>query len=277
MIPTPILIDDTIRVYFGSTDDDMRGRIFYVELDAADPRNIVSDVMGPVLAPGGDGAFDVDGVVPIAMVPNGTALWLYYAGFQRRSDIPYTLLSGLAISTDGGRSFQRAQTEPVLPAIPTERFFRTASHVHRVGGSWSMWYIGGNEWIELEGKKLPLYGLKYATSEDGLTWSPPIDLVNPDRGSGQIGFGRPFVVETESGYRMYISVRSVKGYTLSHARSTDGLQWTDWEHDIIPAGEGWDSEMRCYAAPIAIEGNEYLLYNGNGYGRTGFGLAIRER
>jgi hypothetical protein len=141
-----------------------------------------------------------------------------------------------------------------------------------------MWYIGGNGWMEHEGKQFPIYGFRYTTSADGVTaWTPPIRLFEPDRGRGEIGFGRPFVIPAGSGYRMYISVRTVNGYTLSHATSQDGLRWTAWEHDILPAGDDWDSEMRCYAAPIALNGEEYLLYNGNGYGRTGFGLAIREQ
>ena len=164
----------------------------------------------------------------------------------------------------------------MLP-IATERYFRTAPSVLRTRLGWSMWYIGGNEWIEYQGKKLPVYGLRFTTSVDGLTWSHPIEVFEPDREIGQIGFGRPFVSEASSGFRMYISVRTVTGYTISHATSTDGLRWTDWQHDIIPAGDDWESEMRCYAAPIAIGGNEYVFYNGNGYGRTGFGVAIREK
>jgi hypothetical protein len=140
-----------------------------------------------------------------------------------------------------------------------------------------LWYIGGNAWIDHDGKKLPIYGFRHTTSDDGLTWSAPIELFEADPETGEIGFGRPFVMATGSGYRMYISVRTVKGYTLSHATSTDGLRWADWEHDIIPAGEDWDAEMRCFAGSIELGGEEYVLYNGNGYGRAGFGLAIREQ
>ena len=35
--------------------------------------------------------------------------------------------------------------------------------------------------------------------------------------------------------------------------------------------------MVCYPYVFDHAGNRYMLYNGNGYGRTGFGMAILER
>ena len=39
---------------------------------------------------------------------------------------------------------------------------------------------------------------------------------------------------------------------------------------------GWDSEMICYPYVFDRKGERYMLYNGNGYGKTGFGLAVLE-
>ena len=44
--------------------------------------------------------------------------------------------------------------------------------------------------------------------------------------------------------------------------------------DLSP--DGWDSEMIEYPAVFDHKGSRYMLYNGNDYGRTGFGLAILE-
>jgi hypothetical protein len=35
--------------------------------------------------------------------------------------------------------------------------------------------------------------------------------------------------------------------------------------------------MICYPAVFELNGNTYMLYNGNGYGKTGFGIAILEK
>jgi hypothetical protein len=46
---------------------------------------------------------------------------------------------------------------------------------------------------------------------------------------------------------------------------------------IDVSNTGWDSEMICYPCVFEHKGTKYMLYNGNGYGRTGFGLAVMEK
>ena len=56
---------------------------------------------------------------------------------------------------------------------------------------------------------------------------------------------------------------------------------TTWKRDDIAAGigvseEGWDSQMQCYPHTFAVDDKTYMLYNGNEFGRFGFGLAVLE-
>ena len=39
---------------------------------------------------------------------------------------------------------------------------------------------------------------------------------------------------------------------------------------------GWDSQMQAYPAVVTAGGRTYLFYNGNDYGREGFGYAELE-
>jgi hypothetical protein len=48
----------------------------------------------------------------------------------------------------------------------------------------------------------------------------------------------------------------------------------DAEAGIDVSSEGWDSEMVAYPWVGDIGGARRMLYNGNGYGRTGIGQAI---
>ena len=41
-----------------------------------------------------------------------------------------------------------------------------------------------------------------------------------------------------------------------------------------PAAEGWDCDMTAYPAVYEQAGRLYLLYNGNGFGQSGFGYAV---
>ena len=79
---------------------------------------------------------------------------------------------------------------------------------------------------------------------------------------------------------MWFSCRSGKGetYRIGYADSPDGIAWTrrDGAAGIDISASGWDSEMIEYPFVFDHKGERYMLYNGNGYGKTGFGLAVLE-
>ena len=76
---------------------------------------------------------------------------------------------------------------------------------------------------------------------------------------------------------MWYSYRGEK-YRIGYAESEDGIVWTrkDNESGIGVSSEGWDSEMIDYPVVFKHKDDVYMLYCGNGYGKTGFGLAVRE-
>jgi hypothetical protein len=65
-------------------------------------------------------------------------------------------------------------------------------------------------------------------------------------------------------------------YRIGYAESADGLQWErrDGEAGLDVSASGWDSEMVGYPCVFDHRGRRYMLYNGNGFGETGIGLAI---
>ena len=40
--------------------------------------------------------------------------------------------------------------------------------------------------------------------------------------------------------------------------------------------DGWDSQMQCYPNAFVMDQKLFLLYNGNDFGKYGFGLAELE-
>ena len=44
---------------------------------------------------------------------------------------------------------------------------------------------------------------------------------------------------------------------------------------LEPSADGWDSTMTAYPAVVSAAGRMYLFYNGNDFGRAGFGYAVR--
>lgn len=279
MLPTPDPIStETIRVYVGCCDAGGVGRIGYVDMRADDPRAIVGKSERPVLGIGAPGCFDDNGVVPTSIVtlPNGDK-YLYFVGFELGASIRYRLFTGLAVSTDGGNTFGRASRAPILDRSDVELFFRCGTFVLYDNGLFRMWYVAGSEWTEIDGKSLPVYLIKYLESKDGITWGDKGVLCLDVERSDEHGFGRPWVVKRPDGtYQMYYSIRKRNlGYRLGYAESGDGINWhrMDGEIGLDVSSQGWDSEMLCYPAILANRSQTFMLYNGNGFGRTGFGYA----
>jgi hypothetical protein len=66
-------------------------------------------------------------------------------------------------------------------------------------------------------------------------------------------------------------------YRIYHAESDDGIVWRRAPEPAIDVSDsGWDSEMVEYPFVFDHAGERYMLYAGNGFGKTGFGLAIAD-
>ena len=67
-------------------------------------------------------------------------------------------------------------------------------------------------------------------------------------------------------------------YKIGYAESQDGVRWQrkDEVSEIKVSSDGWDSEMIEYPYIFECMSNRYMLYNGNGYGKSGIGIAIYE-
>ena len=81
-------------------------------------------------------------------------------------------------------------------------------------------------------------------------------------------------------YRETFDFRNNSGmaYRLRYAYSEVLSNWVrDDDHAGIDVSEeGWDSEMQCYPHVFRCDDQIYLLYNGNEFGRHGFGVAVLE-
>jgi predicted GH43/DUF377 family glycosyl hydrolase len=280
MVPTPELADkDIIRVYLGFCDHGGVSRIGFIEVDADDPSRIVKVSNRPVLDIGVPGAFDDNGVVPSSIITRENVKLLYYYGFQLGVKVRYFIFSGLALSRDGGETFERYSTTPILERSPSDLFVRSAPFPILEERTWKLWYVGGSSWAEVGVKLVPVYRVKYLESPDGVSWRgegvPCIDFKDRD----EHGFGRPFVIKEGGSYKMFYSTRTrSKGYRLGYAESEDGKSWKRKDEDIgiDVSSSGWDSEMICFASIVRSRGKTYMFYNGNNFGETGVGYAVME-
>lgn len=277
--PTPITLPDgRIRVYLQSRDAGNVGRVGYVDLDPEDPRRVVNEAQRPVLDVGTPGSFDDNGVFQTSVLrwPDGR-LAMYYVGFELCHHIRYRLLTGLALSEDGGETFVRVQPTPILERSPREQHIRGGPWVVHDGGRFRMWYVAGSEWEMIEGKPMPIYDIRHITSDDGVHWPDEGQVVLPVTRANEHGFGRPVATRTADGWQMHYSVRrrDPARYRLGYATSPDGLHWTRLDETIglDVSTDGFDADAIEYGVEIEAAGRTWLLYNGNDFGVTGFGIA----
>lgn len=281
MCPVPVLLNESLlRIYVAMCDSQNRGRVGYIDVDPENPSKILNHSEVPVLDIGNPGRFDENGVLPTAVFRDKGRMWMYYCGYQKHVNIPYTSLLGLAYSDDNGETFQRAHEIPILDRRDGELFIRTGAEVIRTQNGYKMWYASGNEWLKLEGKLVPRYDIKYLESSQIDAWIGKPVLAIPLE-DDEYGMAIPQVIEINNGYAMFFSVRSVsKGYRMAYAESSDGISWTRKDEKIgIDVSKGqFDSEMICFGKCFKYNENTYMFYCGNHYGIGGLGWAqLKER
>jgi hypothetical protein len=279
--PTPLLMTDgRLRFYLAFCDEDTIGRIGWVDVDPDEPAHVLGVSAEPVLDIGQPGAFDENGILPTSVLWVDDEIWMYYVGYQLGHRLRYFQFQGLAISRDGGASFQRASRVPVIDRSDAEMVNRTSAFVMLEDGRFRMWYVGGSEWTYSRGKHLPVYNMRYLESADGLTWGGEGHVCLDFASDDEHAFGKPWVVHWDGLYRMFYSVRTrSKGYRLGYAESLDGIAWNrqDDRIGIDVSASGWDSEMIAYASVLRHGARTYMFYNGNNCGQTGFGYAVLEQ
>jgi hypothetical protein len=264
------------RLYFSSRDARNRAQIgrAMVDLDDSDHGPVFEP--DPVVRFGSPGSFDDCGATGGCLVKVGGDHYLYYSGWSLAVEVPFLFFIGCARSTDGGRSFEKVSSAPVLGRSNIDPYLTASPSILIEGGVWRMWYVSGTGWAVGEHPE-PNYLIRYAESTDGVEWRTSGHICIGYSYPGEHAIARPHVVKDGSLYRMWYSHRG-GSYRIGYAESKDGLEWSRKDHEagIGVSGEGWDSEMVCYPWVGDIGGRRRMLYNGNAYGRTGIGQAILE-
>lgn len=271
------IIDDIYRVYFSGRDNSNRSLTGYIEIDINDPTKILNISSHPVLGLGSLGAFDDNGVSPTWIVNRGDMKFLYYFGWNKGSLVRAAEVSGLAISKDGGSSFKRYSRAPIIDRTDLEPYqILVISCILIEGDVWRMWYDSADEWQTPE---LPRYNIKYAESSDGISWIRKGIVSVNYKSRNESRVSRASVLKEDGIYKMWhCYALDSGGYRMGYAESQDGYKFERKSDSLTiqVSSSGWDSEMVCYPHVFKHKGQKFMLYCGNGYGRSGFGMAVEE-
>jgi predicted GH43/DUF377 family glycosyl hydrolase len=284
--PSTQIFENFVRVYFSCRPNpDVNGQYVsyttYVDLDKTDLTKIVNIAKNPVMPLGKLGTFDEFAVYPTSTIKVGDLIHMYYAGWTRCSSTPYTVSIGHAISKDG-TTFARTADGPMLTNSKYEPYELSGPKVRKFGNTWFMYYLAGEGWLLDNDKPVSKYKIRLALSNDGIEWTKlNRDIIQSILPEDECQAG-PDVFFKNGKYHMFFSYRYAtnfknkkRGYKIGYAFSYDGITWTRDDSNVgIELSEtGWDSEMHHYPHIFELDDKLYMIYNGNEFGKYGFGLA----
>ena len=269
---------DLFNIYFSGRDTQQRSIIGYAQIDLSNPQQSLVVHPQPILSYGGLARYDEHGAMNSWVTYHNGKKYLYYIGWNLGVSVPFQNSIGLAIADEGSMNFEKAGPGPVLGRNWFDPCFVASCCVLVDGGIWRMWYLSCMNWEIVDGKPRHYYHLKYAESSDGIIWRPTGKVCIDFKNAGEYAISRPSVIKEPNGlYRMWFSYRGDR-YRIGYAESRDGLDWTRMDEqvgiDISGNPDDWDGKMVEYPHVFDHAGKRYMLYNGNGYGMTGAGLAV---
>lgn len=277
-IPFAEAVNGLYKIYFSGRDDKGRARIGNFLIDINEPNKILEINQNPVIDIGPPGSYDDSGVTNSWIVKHKGKRYLYFSGWSLGVTVPFYFYIGLAISNNNSERFQKHTLAPVLGRDEIDPYLTASPCILIENDTWRMWYVSCTRWQIENGKAKHYYHIKYAESKDGIHWTKNGVVCIDFQSDDEFAIARPCVLKEDGIYKMWYSYRG-KSYRIGYAESADGLKWQrkDLDVGIDVSKTGWDSEMIEYPFVFNHEGEKYMLYNGNGYGKTGIGLAVLDK
>ncbi|WP_341988945.1 hypothetical protein [Azorhizobium sp. AG788] len=276
-LPVPYPLDgDLVRIFYSGRDAANRSSVGTLVVRLGDVPRVEAQSADPVLAPGGIGAFDDAGIGIGCIVPGETEDRLYYMGWNVGGAVPWRNAIGVAFGSAREGRFARRFLGPILDRGPVDPYSLSYPWVLRLGPQdWRMWYGTHLEWGATQADMS--HAIRAATSTDGLDWRRAPEICLPPQGE-EIATVRPSVLaQADGGFEMYFAARGLETpYTIGRAISTDGAAWQRVPAGIHADGESWEGGALTYPAVFEQAGRRWMLFNGRGYGASGFGIAVWE-
>jgi hypothetical protein len=289
--PQALVFDDFVRIYFSSRQTDTTGKflshISFIDIDK-NFKEIINVSTDTVIGLGDLGCFDEHGIFPMNVIRDRNKILAYTCGWNRRVSVSVETSIGLAVSNDNGLTFKRIGDGPVLTSSLHEPFLVGDPFVAVFENIYHIWYIYGTKWAYYpeEDTYERVYKIGHATSDDGVSWNKEGKQLISDKLNSDECQALPTVIDFNNKYHMFFCYRQAtdfrknenRSYRIGYAFSEDLDNWIrdDGNVGIDVSEDGWDSEMLCYPHAFHCDGKIYMLYNGNEFGRFGFGFAVLE-
>ena len=277
-VPTALVLKDRIRVYFATRPKADLSLTTFVDL-SLDLEEQLYLHPEPILELGHKGSFDENGIMPDCVIEHNGLVYLYYSGWQDGSVYPYQNYCGLAVSYDGGVTFKKFENNPILYQSKAEPYSATSCYVHKDDDNeWRMFYSSGTSWLEVNEKLEHNFVIKEAHSIDGKTWKTKSKSIVPQKFTEE-AIARPSLIKLDEIWCLFFCYRGSHdfrdgkdSYRIGYSVSNDLIEWNRSGDDVLGTiSSNWDQNMQAYPYCVNILNKPHLFYNGNCFGRNGFG------
>jgi hypothetical protein len=274
-----VMGEQYLRIYFTSRNIHHQSHIAYLDMNPDDNFKILKISNKAVLVPGEAGLFDDSGTAMGTLLHVDEKKYLFYLGWNLKVNVPWLNSIGLAIFNEEKQIFEKYSKAPLLDRSNEDPFSISYPGILFDQGIYKMWYGSNLSWGKNE--ESMKHVIKYAESYDAIHWNRSNQIAVKLMHKNEFALSKPMLIKDNDIFKMWYSYRGrdqIRTYRIGYAESPDGKEWTrkDDEAGIDVSPAGWDSEMICYPFVFDWKGKRFMLYNGNAYGKTGFGLAVLE-
>lgn len=274
--PIPILLgDDMYRIFFSARDRKNCSSIGAVDINIK-TLEVIESYKKPLFSPHDfQSSFFANGISLGNVYEVGEASYMTFMGWKvEHGKHWYGQIGRLRLHADLSLSLDSQR--PMIELDNEDPLSLSYPWVGCYEGMYRMWYGSTVEWDAGNGDMHHV--IKYAESSDGKNWKKKGQVIPSSIGNAQ-AFSRPTVHMNSNGaFEMWYSYRaggSTEKYSIGYSCSNDGFTWTTPKQELAASNMGWDSEMVEYPF-VWMHGDQlYMLYNGNSFGKTGFGLAAK--
>jgi len=200
----------------------------------------------------GSNSYDARYIFAPCVIRDEEGYKIWYTG----SDADYIWTINLATSQDGVL-WEKHPQNPVLK--PGPEWYDT----ERVGDPWVVYNDGQYEmWYTCQSRPEITYGIGYAASEDGIHWvkHPDPVLLAADSGPDSGTVRDACVIRVESGYEMWYRGIEGRNWTICHATSSNGVDWSRNPQNPVLQGESGSWDERVWFPRVLVEEDRYSMW-----------------
>lgn len=269
--PTVVSVSGNEALLFvASRDEAQRSSCAFLRIDLTPNEvHLVDFGRRPLLEPGESGCFDESGVNVTYASASQKQFSVWYHGWFLRRDGGWINSIGSATGSLE-RGLQRESKAPVFDRSPVDPTSLGYPFWFSFPSGQKLFYCSYERYGVPPLGQSYSYRVKFADGPD-LSRGDPI-LPHLDGCQAQ---SRPSVVKYRDMYRMFIAVKG-QHYRIHSAESRDGTSWK-WSGDewsLWPSGMAGETLETAYPYVLEHRRRLIMLYNGDGHGATGVGVAV---